>query len=176
MKSQQSKPFTIDQHCDGRVAEIAGVVEAAFRAQHGSGDGEVTLIAALREAGDAITELVALEEGAVVGHVMFSRMTSTPERRQIAALAPVCARIDRQNTGIGSALVRAGLDVCRQKDVGAVIVLGEPEYYRRFGFSAAKAQGIACVYAGPHLQALELIPDTLGSVTALAYAPAFSAV
>ncbi|HTT99899.1 MAG TPA: N-acetyltransferase [Rhizomicrobium sp.] len=176
MKSQQSRAFTIEQNCDGRAAEVAGVVEAAFRLQYGNGCGEVALVAALRAADDAVAELVAVEEDTVVGHVMFSRMTPTPADRQIAALAPVCARIDRQNTGIGSALVRAGLDICRERGIGAVIVLGEPDYYGRFGFRAAKAEGIACVYAGPHLQALELIPDTLKGVTALAYAPAFSAV
>jgi putative acetyltransferase len=176
MKSQQYKAVTILNDCDDYAAEIAGVVEAAFRAEYGSGEGEAALVAALREAGDVVAELVAVEEDAVVGHVMFSRMTSEPAGRQIAALAPVCARVDRQNIGIGSTLVRAGLDICREKGIGAVIVLGEPDYYGRFGFSAAEAEGIACVYAGPHLQGLELISGTLKGVTALAYAPAFSAV
>jgi len=176
MKSQQSKAFTIERNCDGREAEIAAVVEAAFRVEYGSGAGEVALIAALRAAGDDVAEFIALEDGMVVGHAMFSRMTAEPAHRNVAALAPVCARIDRQKTGIGGALIRAGLAACAEQGFSAAIVLGDPEYYGRFGFSAAKAEGIACAFAGPHLQALELIPDTLKGLSALAYAPAFSAV
>jgi putative acetyltransferase len=73
-------------------------------------------------------------------------------------------------------LIRAGLDACHEAGMGAIIVLGDPNYYGRFGFSAAKAAGIACAFAGPHLQAIELIPGALDGVKALAYAPAFSAV
>lgn len=176
MKSQQSKMVTILHDCDGYAAEIGRLAEAAFRAQYGRGDGEVALIAALRTSGDMVAELVAIEEGAVVGHAMFSGMRVEPARCQATALGPVCARIDRQKSGIGSALIRAGLDACRKQGIGAVIVLGDPEYYGRFGFKAANARGIACAFAGPHLQALELAPGALNGVTALSYAPAFSAV
>ncbi|HVU20895.1 MAG TPA: N-acetyltransferase [Rhizomicrobium sp.] len=175
MKTQQSKAITILHDCDGYTAEIAAVVEAAFRSKYGNGEGEVALIAALRAGGNVVAELVAMDAGCVVGHAMFSRMATEPGR-SIAALAPVCARVGRQKCGIGSALIRAGLEACRDLGIGAVVVLGDPAYYGRFGFSAAKVQGIACAFAGPHLQALELIPDALKDVAALAYAPAFLAV
>jgi putative acetyltransferase len=176
MKIRQSGVFTIVRDCDGRAAEIASVVEAAFRAEYGNGDGETALVAALRASSDVVCELVATEEDTVVGHVLFSRMRAEPARCRFAALAPVCARIDRQKAGIGSALIRAGLEACREQGIGAVVVLGDTDYYRRFGFSAAKLEGIACVFAGPHLQALELIPGALDGVGALTYPPAFSAV
>lgn len=176
MKKPQSEPFSIEQTCDVYTAEIAAVVEAAFRAEYGSGDGEVAIVAALRADAAVVAEFVALEGAAVVGHAMFSRMTTEPEGHQIAALGPVCARVDRQKSGIGSALIRAGLNICRAQGVGAVIVLGDPHYYGRFGFRAALVEGIANAYAGPHLQALELVPDALAGVRAVAYAPAFSAV
>jgi putative acetyltransferase len=176
MKSLQSRTVKILRDCDGYEADIANVVEKAFRAQYGKGDGEASLIVALREDGLVVAEFVAAEEGAVVGHAMFSRMTAEPAWGQIAALGPVCARLDRRRSGIASALIRAGLDACRAKDVAAVIVLGDPDYYGRFGFRAAKADGIACAFAGPDLQALELVPGALKDVTALSYAPAFSAV
>jgi putative acetyltransferase len=168
-------PFAILHDCDGREAEIGRVVEAAFRARYGNGAGEVALIAALRETGAVVAELVAVEGNDMVGHAMFSTVSAEPARR-IAALGPVCARTDRQNAGIGGALIRAGLDACHEAGMGAIIVLGDPNYYGRFGFSAAKAAGIACAFAGPHLQAIELIPGALDGVKALAYAPAFSAV
>ncbi len=176
MKTRQSASFTIRGDCNGCAAEIATVVEAAFREKYGIGDGEVALIAGLRAAGDVIVELVAVEEGRVAGHVMFSRMGVEPGLCRVAALAPVCAHVGRQNAGIGSALIRAGLDACRERGIAAVIVLGDTGYYGRFGFSAAKVDGIACAFAGPHLQALELVPGALSGVTALTYAPAFSAV
>ncbi len=176
MKTRQSASFTIRGDCNGCAAEIAAVVEAAFREKYGNGDGEVALIAGLRAAGDVLVELVAIEEGIVVGHAMFSGMKVEPDLCRVAALAPVCARVGRQSTGIGSALIRAGLDTCREKGVGAVIVLGDPGYYGRFGFSTAKVDAITCAFAGPHLQALELVPSALNGVRALGYAPAFSAV
>jgi putative acetyltransferase len=107
---------------------------------------------------------------------MFSRMTREPEGPRIAALGPVCARIDRQKSGIGSALIRAGLNLCRAQGIGTVIVLGDLDYYSRFGFRAALVEGVANAYAGPHLQALELVPGALVGVRAIVYAPAFSAV
>jgi putative acetyltransferase len=176
MKSLQSKAVTILSDCDGYAAEIAGVVEAAFRAQFGKADGEAGLIAMLQNAGEVVADLVAVEDGAVAGYAMFSRMLAEPAGGRFAALGPVCARIDRRKAGIGGALIRAGLDICREQGIGAVVVFGDPGYYSHFGFSAAKVEGIACAFAGPHLQALELVSGALAGVTALAYAPAFSGV
>jgi len=176
MKSPQSGPFTIERDCDAYTAEIANVVEAAFRAEYGNGDGEVALIAALREAHAVATEFVAVEEGAIVGHAMFSWMSVEPALCKVAALAPVCARVGRQRSGIGSALIRTGFEACREQGIGALIVLGDTDYYGRFGFSAAKAAAMACAFAGPHLQALELVPGALNGVRSVAYAPAFLAV
>jgi putative acetyltransferase len=79
---------------------------------------------------------------------MFSAMTVDPPLCRMAALGPVCARIDRQGAGIGTALIRAGLVVCAEQGIAAVFVLGDLSYYGRFGFSAAKASGIACAYSG----------------------------
>src|SRR3546814_9680333 len=64
------------------------------------------------------------------------------------ALAPVGVRPDRQGQGIGSALIRNGIDRARNEGWNAVFVLGEPDYYRRFGFDADAARGYACAYAG----------------------------
>ncbi len=110
---------------------------------------------------------------------MFSRMSVEPARPPCVWPRSLrCAvRTDRQKAGASaSALIRAGLDACRAQGVEAVVVLGDPDYYCRFGFDAAKVEGTACAFAGPHLQALELVPGALNGVTALAYAPAFSAV
>lgn len=170
----QSPPFTLTQDCTGHAAEIANVVRTAFAQRYGSGDGEVPLIEALRADGDVIVELAAREKDEIVGHVLFSRMTADPPACRIGALAPVAVRIDRQNQGIGDALIRAGLAACREKGIDAVIVLGDPPYYRRFGFDPALAAHLASPYAGPHLQALEFRAGALSDVRTVAHAPAFA--
>jgi putative acetyltransferase len=174
MKSAQSPPFVITRNCVGREPEIASVVRAAFARRYGAGDGEVGLVSSLRADGDVAVEMVALQGDDIVGHVMFSRLAADPPSCLMAALAPVAVRIDSQNRGIGDALIRAGLAACREDGVEAVIVLGDPAYYARFGFDAALAAGLASPYAGPHLQALEFRTGALRGIRAVAHAPAFA--
>jgi putative acetyltransferase len=176
MTNGQSAVLTILRDCRSHAGEIAAVTRAAFQAHYGSGEGEVAIITSLRADGEVIVELAAIESGEVVGHAMFSRLAAEPHSVRAAALGPVCARIDRQRCGIGEALIRAGLADCAQSGVEAVFVLGDPLYYGRFGFSVAKAAGIACAYSGPHFQALELRPGALVRVKSVVYAPAFAAV
>lgn len=167
--------FEIIEPTPALADAIAAMTVEAFAGEYGSGEAEAALIAALRANGDVVVELVAREGGALVGHILFSRVTDEPFTGTIAGLAPMCARVGHQKKGIGSALVRAGLERCRAKGVKAVIVLGDTEYYGRFGFSAALAEGIGSAYAGPHFQALELAPGVLRGVKHVAYAPAFGA-
>ncbi|HWA90661.1 MAG TPA: N-acetyltransferase [Rhizomicrobium sp.] len=158
--------------CRAFRAGIAEVTRTAFAERYGTGDSEATLIDALRADGDVVVELAAVDGEDVVGHAMFSRAAPG----YIAGLAPVSARIGRQGQGIGSALIRAGLQACTERGIGAVIVLGEPEYYGRFGFSVALAAPLACAFAGPHFQAMELEPGALAGVRAVEYARAFKAL
>jgi putative acetyltransferase len=158
--------------CGPYAAAIDRMVLDAFAARYGSGDGEVAIIGDLRAAGDVVVEIAALEDGAPVGHAMFSRVTAEPPSLRVAALAPVAVRIDRQGQGVGDSLIRAGLADCRDAGIEAVIVLGD-DYYRRFGFRAELLTGIACAFAGEHLQGLELRPGAFAGVRALRYAPAF---
>jgi len=155
---------------------ITSMTIAAFAQVFGTGGEEAALIGALRAAGDVVVELVALERDELVGHILFSRAIDEPFTGAIAALAPMCARIDRQRAGIGSLLVRKGLERCRAQGLRAVVVLGDTDYYGRFGFSADLAKDIECAYAGPHFQALELEPGALKSVKRVRYAPAFTAL
>ena len=176
MTNRQSAALTILRDCASHAGEIAAVTRAAFEARYGSGDDEVAIVARLRADRDVIAELAAIENGEVVGHAIFSRLTAEPRIVRAAALGPVCARIDRQRRGIGTALIWAGLADCAQNGVEAVFVLGDPLYYGRFGFSVANAADVVCVYSGPHFQALELCPGTLAGLKSVAYASAFAAV
>jgi putative acetyltransferase len=171
MNTAQSAAFLTD--CSAYRAEIAQIVRAAFKGRFGTGDEEVAIIAGLRASGDVIVELAMQEGGQIVAHAMFSPVAADPPLCRVAALGPVAVRIDRQRAGLGDSLIRAGLAACRDKGCDAAIVLGDPGYYGRFGFSVELARGIGCASAGPHFQALEFWPGALGGVTALAYAPAF---
>jgi putative acetyltransferase len=139
------------------------------------GTYESTLIAALRSAGLAVVELVAVEN-AIVGHILLSRLELTLDERPVRslALAPMSVTPARQNTGIGSDVVRRGLDRAREAGWEAVIVLGHPTYYPRFGFSAALARHLAAPFAGDAFMALALRAGALdGDAGRVTYPPAF---
>src|SRR5436190_9240659 len=100
------------------------------------GEDEARLVDALRSGGHSRVSLVAEVEGRVVGHVLFSEVPILTDGGTVAALslAPMAVLPDFQRRGVGSALVREGLEVCRAGH-RIVVVLGHPAFYPRFGFS-----------------------------------------
>jgi len=137
---------------------------------------EAALVDRLRSDGLVLASLVACDGGEVVGHILFSELPIGTAGRRLrgAALAPMAVRPDLQRQGIGSALVRQGLEACRARTVEAVVVLGHPAYYPRFGFSAETARHLDAPFSGPAFMALELKPGVLDGVSgAVTYPPAF---
>lgn len=119
------------------AAAIGAITTDAFAgAAHASGT-EAAIVDALRVAGALTLSLVAEEDGAVVGHVAFSPVRV--DGRDVAwfALGPVAVRPDRQGRGIGAALVREGIARMREAGARGIVLVGEPAYYGRFGFSAS---------------------------------------
>lgn len=150
-------------------AAIAAVVEAAF-----GNPAEARLVERLRGEHDAMFELVAVEDGEVVAHIMFSRLWADRDELY-AALAPLAVRPDRQGRGLGSALVRSGLESAVQFGAFGVLVLGEPAYYPRFGFSAELAGKVAAPYSGlPAFMALALGDGAFDRPMTVAYPDAFA--
>ena len=141
---------------------------------------EANLVEALRTQARPIVSLVAIDERDVVGHVMFSPVSlSGHPDLNLMGLAPMAVIPSHQARGIGSALVRAGLEQCRQLGCGAVVVLGHPHYYPRFGFVSAARYGIGCEYDVPEdvFMLLELQPHALqGTLGIIKYHPAFNEV
>lgn len=128
---------------------------------------EPRLIERLRDEGHILVSLMALAGRRVIGNVVFSRLFITAGREiAAAALAPLAVHRDYQRHGIGSALVKEGLRICRDRGIDAVLVLGDPQYYVRFGFSPELAAGIASRYAGPSFMAIELTPGVLTNAKA----------
>ena len=125
---------------------------------------EAGLVDRLRRECDDFISLVAVDEETVVGHIFFSPVTLAGHRDiRIVGLAPMAVAPAMQRQGIGSALVRAGLNRCRASGVEAVIVLGHPDFYPRFGFVPASRFGIECEFPAPDaaFMALECEPDAL---------------
>jgi putative acetyltransferase len=120
--------------------------------------------------------LVAVVEGEIVGHVLFSDPRIRTRRAEIAALA-IGARAmtpHRQRQGVGTTLVREGLRACADLGHRIVVVLGHPGYYPRFGFSAELAENLESEYSGEAFMALELAPGALDGVAGeVEYPPPF---
>ncbi len=140
---------------------------------------EADLVEALGRDGDAATSLVAEKQGEIVGHVLLSRMRASGDGRtyKSVGLGPVGVRPFYQGAGTGAAMIEGALAIARATGEELAFVLGEPDYYRRFGFTAEAAAPFASPYAGPYFMALALrdgVPAPAAG--AAAYAPAFAAL
>ena len=144
------------------------------------GDDEANLVDALRDCGFVEISLVAAMDGKIVGQILFSRVTIITNVGTVNALslAPMAVLPSHQRKGIGSKLVKAGLDACRERGHTVVLVLGHPEYYPRFGFSAALARSLESPFGGGEAwMALELVPGALSDVEGrVEYSPPFRAL
>ena len=161
----------IDEETPDDFEAIAALNRAAF-----GGEEEVEIIDRLRRDGLFALSLVERDANTIVGHILFSVLDVTVDGRAVraVALAPIAVAPARQRSGIGSRLVRHGLNALKDRGYEAVIVLGHPDYYPRFGFSAALATKLAAPFSGAAFMALELKPDALaGASGAVRYPRAF---
>ncbi|HEX8749112.1 MAG TPA: N-acetyltransferase, partial [Pyrinomonadaceae bacterium] len=128
------------------VSSVRRVNELAFERKE-----EAELVDRLRSAVEFFVSLVALSDARVVGHIFFSPVTLEAEAADfpLMGLAPMAVLPGYQNQGIGSQLVLDGLEQCRRMGCYAVVVLGHPEYYPRFGFVPASRKGLRCEYPVP---------------------------
>lgn len=133
--------FSIRTEATADRAAIVVVTTAAFRDEPHSQGTEAAIVDGLRSAGALTLSLVAVSEaGEVIGHIGFSPVTTGMAGTWLG-IGPLSVRPDRQRKGVGSALVRAGLDHVRQTATGVALV-GDPDYYGRFGFAARP--GLVC--------------------------------
>jgi putative acetyltransferase len=143
-------------------------------------DQESRLVDALRDEGYLRLSLVAEVSGQIIGHILFSDLpilTGDGGTVHALALAPMAVVPDYQRRGIGSQLVRRGLEVCTEQGHRIVVVVGHPQYYPRFGFSAQLATRFASPYAGEAFMAAELVPGALDQVSgSVVYPPPFERV
>ena len=152
---------------------IRRAVVAAFKGQL-----EADLVDTLRRHGKIAASLVATMGYSVVGHVLLTDvMLHGPGLApRGAGLAPLAVRPAVQRRGIGSQLMQAAIARARSAGYGFMVLLGDPAYYRRFGFRTAATLGLACDFEAPEeaFMALELAPGALGGASGLVrYEPEF---
>ncbi|MRG72358.1 GNAT family N-acetyltransferase [Alphaproteobacteria bacterium HT1-32] len=142
--------------------QVRQVLTAAF-----DGEEEANLVASLTAENAIEFGLVAEAAGHHIGNIFFSRLTITGPADPVRALAlaPVAIHPDLQRLGIGSALINGGLALAAQNKWDMVLVLGDPEFYHRFGFEVDAAKAVDCPYSGPALAAWTypgvILPDNM---------------
>ncbi len=138
--------ITIRPEAPEDVAVIRRVNEEAF-----GGIVEADIVEKLRSRQGFALSLVATDVDKVVGHILFSPVAVESESTsfEVMALAPMAVLLAYQRKGIGSQLVRAGLEGCRRLGYEIVVLLGHPDYYPRFGFVPAMPKGIDCEFEAP---------------------------
>ena len=170
-----SQPLTIRPEDAGDADDIRVVHQRAF-----GRPTEAALVDALRGVTGAISWVAAIDDR-VIGHILFTPVLIHDGDRNTPAigLAPMAVLPEYQRQGMGSDLVRAGLDACRAQGHQIVVVLGHPAFYSRFGFVPASPNGISYQHPVP-MEAFmlrELIGGALGGVRGIVhYRPEFANV
>jgi putative acetyltransferase len=109
-----------------------------------------------------------VKDSQIVGHILFSQIHIATPKGDVAvlSLAPMGVLPEFQNSGIGSQLVRTGLEKCRELGHKIVVVIGHPEYYPRFGFIPARQKNLDTPFPVPDeaFMVCELAPDALDGI------------
>uniref|UniRef100_A0A3B0M1C9 N-acetyltransferase domain-containing protein n=1 Tax=Arsenophonus endosymbiont of Trialeurodes vaporariorum TaxID=235567 RepID=A0A3B0M1C9_9GAMM len=113
-------------------------------------DAEADLVQKLRQDGLLVLGMVATDDkGKIIGYIGFTLVDVNGDKEcQWVGLAPLAVDRAYQRQGIGAKLVCEGLDSLNEFGYKAVVVLGDPDYYRRFGFTQALLHQLTCKWPG----------------------------
>jgi len=134
---------------------------------------EASIVDQLRQSCPRLLSLVALAGDEIMGHILFSpaKIEGSAKTIEGMGLAPVAVLAERQRQGIGTLLVKRGIEMLRSRGCPFIIVLGHPEYYPRFGFARASMHGICSQWDGVPDEAfmiLVLDPSAMEGVSGVA--------
>ncbi|HKR14845.1 MAG TPA: N-acetyltransferase [Pyrinomonadaceae bacterium] len=164
--------FEIREELPADIPAIRNVNQQAF-----GQDQEGRIVDALRANGAALLSLVAVVDGQVVGHIMYS--PASIGEVSGAGLAPMAVLPEYQRQGIGSQLVETGNQKLKASGCPFIVVLGHAEFYPRFGFQPASNFGLKCEWPVPDNVFMALIFDQqkMNGVTGLVqYSHEFSTI
>jgi len=149
---------------------IRDVNDAAF-----GGTGESALIDRLYDDGLVEVSLVAVEDGEIVGNIVFSTLEVTDLEHnspiRTVSLAPMAVAPTHQRMGIGSALIHQGIEECKELGIEAIVVVGHNKYYPRFGFSVQIAECLKSPFSGQNFMVLPLIKGVFDDFTGIVIYP-----
>jgi putative acetyltransferase len=167
LESEQSMIIRLATPADR--PQIDAILREAF-----PGPEEADLVTRLYDDGDVVISLVAVIDAAVCGTVVFSKMAAP---FKALGLAPLAVLDGYRRQGVAAALVHEGIELARVEGWDGIFVLGDPEYYQRFGFLAETAAPYENPYAGPYLMAMSLLAGDLPVASGkVDYANAFAAL
>lgn len=155
-------PITVRPETAEDIRAIDVVHISAF-----GGEAEAQLVSALRESTTYNRELSQVAElgGRIVGHVLLTRvpLRKEGEEKHVLALGPMSVVPSQSHRGIGSELINASIKLAKEKGYGAIVVLGHPEYYKRFGFVQARDLQVTCNLPAPEdaLTVMEIVDGNL---------------
>lgn len=157
------------------AAAIFDLTQTAFAPMLYSDGTEGPIVEGLRRDGDLLLSLVMEQDKQIIGHIAFSPVTfaDSPEATGWCALGPVSIAPDHQGKGLGRTLIETGLDQMRAKTCPGIVLIGDPDLYGRFGFSAdcgLTYQGLD----GKYVQALNLVEATAMPRGEIHFAAAFN--
>jgi putative acetyltransferase len=161
LSSMQSKDIVVRREGADDTSAVRAVNETAF----GRTD-EAELVDRLRNEGAVLASFVAEQDGRITGHILFSRtlIETADDSVPSVALAPMAVSPPHQRRGIGSQLVRFGLQSLLTRGERSVLVLGHPHFYQQFGFSTDRARTLATPFPPHAFMALELVTGALDGV------------
>jgi putative acetyltransferase len=142
-------------------------------------DAEAALVDRLRRDDVARISLVTVAESIVIGHALFTeaRLVFDSREKVVGALGPVAVSQPHRRRGVAQALITQGLGLCWERGWPAVIVLGNPAYYSRFGFARADAWSIRCeLDVPPEAFMIAFASEPIQGPATAEYHPAFDDV
>ncbi len=125
----------IREETEKDIPAIHALLDGAFVTAPHSQQTEHLIVDALRKSGQLTLSLVAEQDDEIVGCIAFSPVKINGKACDWFGLGPVAVTPDRQGMGIGSELIQSGIRHLRADDARGCVVLGEPDYYSRFGFA-----------------------------------------
>ncbi|MDD3370967.1 MAG: N-acetyltransferase [Alphaproteobacteria bacterium] len=146
------------------------LIKTAFQTAQVSSGTEQDFANRLRASGNYIPDLalVAEEDGKIVGHIMLTHTFSrTPEGSlPLLLLAPVSVVLEQRNKGVGKALIAEAFRRAKEAGHAAIVLVGNPDYYSKFGFTSSADFGIRNANGIPdqYVMACELVPGALGGI------------